>query len=91
MEPTVFGVGLKVLIVLVGLGGLLVGFILGLLVGRSSASGPDVREQGTRKQAGPHRFSDDDLRRFGPCPNCRVACNLEEWRCGSCGYTLHEM
>lgn len=79
MEPTVFGVGLKVLIVLVGLGGLIVGFIGGLLFSRSSANEPDADG----------RFGPD--KRFGPCPNCRVACNLEEWRCGSCGYTLHEM
>lgn len=29
--------------------------------------------------------------RFGPCPSCHVPCNLEEWRCGSCGFQLHQV
>lgn len=82
----VLGLSMAVIVALTGL----LGFVLGVAWGRKS-SGPAQSVHQPTEPTPRRRLRVAELDgRFGPCPNCRVPCNLEEWRCGSCNYTLHE-
>lgn len=66
--------------------GLIVGFCFGYAVGSSETTG----NTSSNKVAG-NTCSNEDHKKFGPCPRCRNMANLNEWKCGACNYTLHEM
>ncbi|MDR3558706.1 MAG: hypothetical protein P4L61_04180 [Candidatus Pacebacteria bacterium] len=63
--------------------GFVAGFITDRLLPRRTKSDPHNNEETEKLK--------EKYKKFGPCPNCGVQTNLEEWRCGSCSATLHEM